>query len=97
MEDVYGLTSNLKVYYCSKGKDSIAGISKDELDVADTTKEIFAAGSNIAKLITWSDDKNLTLEDLKSVKKLEINNTSGIKSLKDLYAFVSLQELTLKI
>lgn len=32
MRDVYGVTRDLKVYYCSTGKDSIMGIEIDELD-----------------------------------------------------------------
>ena len=95
MEDIYGVTNDLKVYYCSNGKDSITGIGKDNLDTADSTKEIFAAGSDIAKLITGKDDKNLTLEDLKSVKQLTIDSSSGINNLKDIYALPSLKELTL--
>ena len=95
MKDVYGVTSNLKVYYCPNGKNTIEGISIAELDVADSTKEIFEAGSNMAKLITGSDEKNVTLEDTKSVKNLTINASSGISDLRDLYAMVSLQELTL--
>lgn len=32
MKDVYGVTKDLKVYYCSTGKDSIMGITVDQLD-----------------------------------------------------------------
>ena len=32
MKDVYGVTKDLKVYYCSTGKDSIMGITVEELD-----------------------------------------------------------------
>ena len=96
MKDVYGVTSNLKVYYCPDGKNSIEGVNISELDLADSTKEIFAAGSNMAKLITGSDEKNVTLEDTKTIKKITINKESGITSLKDMYAFPSLEEVILE-
>ncbi len=96
MKDVYGVTSNLKVYYCPNGKNTIEGISIAELDVADSTKEIFEAGSNMAKLITGSDEKNVTLEDTKIVKKLTINKENGITSMKDMYALPSLEEVILE-
>ncbi|MBO5398064.1 MAG: hypothetical protein J6A36_03950 [Clostridia bacterium] len=95
LKDVYGVTSDLKVYYCPNGKDSIVGIDKENLDKVDLTKEIFAAGSNMAKAITGNEDSAVTLENLKSVSNLTIDNTSGISSLKDLYALVSLKDLTL--
>lgn len=95
LNDVYGVTSDLKVYYCKNGKNSIIGISKEDLEIADSTKEIFEAGSSMAKLITGENGTSVTLEDLKQVKKLVINNESNINDLKDFYALASLQELTL--
>ena len=95
LNDVYGVTSDLKVYYCRNGKNSIIGISKEDLEIADSTKEIFEAGSSMAKLITGENGTSVTLEDLKQVKNLVINNESNIKDLKDFYALASLQELTL--
>lgn len=92
MIDVYGVTKDLKVYYCRNGKDSINGVV---LDKADTSKEIFAAGSPMAKLINGTDTKNLTLEDLKSVKNLTIENNQ-VTDFKNFYALVSLQKLTIK-
>ena len=96
MEDIYGITSDLRVYYCSSGKDSITGVVIEDLDIADSTKEVFDAGSNMAELITGTPDTAVTLEDLKKVKKLTIDSTSGITNLLDLYTLVSLQELTLE-
>ena len=50
----------------------------------------------MAKLITGNDDEAVTLAKIKSVKKLTIDNTSQMNSLKDLYNLVSLEELILK-
>ena len=96
MQDVYGVTNDLKVYYCNNGKNSILGISENELDTVNENKEILSAGSSLAKLITGNDNEAVTLAKIKSVKKLTIDNTSQMNSLKDLYNLVSLEELILK-
>ena len=96
MNDVYGVTSNLKVYYSKNGKDNMLGISSQELDNEDPNREIYPAGSAYAKLITGVDDKNVTAKDVKSIKSLTIDSSSGINSFKELYNLTSLQEITLK-
>ena len=69
MNDVYGVTGNLQVYYCSGGKDSILGISADELDKDNPLREIFSADSEFAKLINGEgNSKVVTAEDIKKVK-----------------------------
>ena len=94
--DVYGVTANLKVYYSNSGKDSILGVSKDDLEKENPLREVFQAGSEMAKLITGKDDTAVTIQDLKSVKTLTIDSTSGITNLSELYNLTSLQELNLK-
>ena len=95
MNDVYGVTGNLEVYYCASGKDSILGISEDDLDRDDPLREVLPAGSSIAKLITGDSNKGLTAEDIKSVKTLTIDSTSGVSNLEELYVLTSLEELIL--
>ncbi len=95
MNDVYGVTGNLEVYYCASGKDSILGISEDDLDKDDPLREVLPAGSSIAKLITGDSNKGLTAEDIKSVKTLTIDSTSGVSNLEELYVLTSLEELIL--
>ena len=92
--DVYGVTTNLKVYY-SDGNNML-GISKENLEKDNPLREIFEAGSNIAKIITGSAEKNVTLQDIKSVKTLTLEGNSGISNLSDLYNLTSLTELKLK-
>ena len=96
MNDVYGVTSNLQVYYCKDGRDSILGISFEELDIENPDREIFSAGSNLAKLIKGNSESNVTAKDIKSVKKLTIDASLGIDNFKDFYNLTSLQELYLK-
>ena len=94
LNDVYGVTTNLKVYY-SDGNNML-GISKEHLEKDNPLREIFEAGSSIAKIITGSAEKNVTLQDIKSVKTLTLEGNSGISNLSDLYNLTSLTELKLK-
>ena len=95
MNDVYGVTGNLQVYYCSAGKDSILGINAEELDKDNPLREIFSADSDFAKLINGEDSNEVvTAEDIKKVKELEIDNST--LDLSQLYNFTSLQKLSLK-
>ena len=90
--DVYGVTSDLKVYYCSSGKDSIFGIDSSQLDIDDKDREVFAAGSSFSKLI--KNGEKVTVQDVKKVTTIDINGNSGV-SLTDLYNLTSLKKLTL--
>ncbi len=73
LEDVYGVTTNLKVYYCGEGKDSILGISKEDLDKDNPLRIISEAGSPFATLITGNSEEVLNAEKCKSVKDITIN------------------------
>lgn len=94
LTDVYGVTGNLKVYY-SYGDGTFLGInSSDELD-NDSTGRIVLSSSNQLAGIIKSDGTDVTLEDAQKVKKLTIDENSGITSLQDIYVLGSLQSLTL--
>ncbi len=95
MIDVYGVTSNLKVYYSNNGIENLKGISESELDLDNPARLVFSAGSNYAKLITGDNTSSLNANDCKSIKALTINSDDGINNLKDLYNFPSLEEITL--
>ena len=94
--DVYGVTSNLKVYYCSDGKESIKGIAYDELEDDNPDRIVLEPGSELAKIITGDSSKSVSANEIKSVKSLTIDSTTGLTSLKDLYNLTSLEELKLK-
>lgn len=97
LNDVYGITSDLKVYYSSGSGNALIGITKDELDIDDPFREVFAAGSSYSNLINMGDSsKNVTAEEIKKVKDLKISSDSGITSLDELSNFISLQSLTLE-
>ena len=94
--DVYGVTPDLKVYYCSDGKESIKGIMYDKLENDNPNRVVLEAGNELAKIITGDSSKNVTAKEIKSVKSLTIDNTAGITTLKNLYNLTSLEELKLK-
>ena len=106
LNDVYGVTKDLKVYYCSNGFDSIYGIKKEELDNDDKDRKVFSKEENsyIYKLLEKYDGKGnadnkdgvLSADELKSAKSLTITGEDGITSLKDLYNLLNLQQLILE-
>ena len=91
MNDVYGVTKDLRVYYCSKGKDTLLGTANTDLD--NPVREVFEAGSSLAKLINRNDTDNVTAEDLKNVKELTITPEDGITSFEEFYNFPSLERI----
>ena len=46
LNDVYGVTSDLQVYYCSEGTDTIMGITTDELNSDNPLREVFNSTNN---------------------------------------------------
>ena len=93
LSDVYGITSDLKVYYCKNGKDSILGINSDELDNDDPSRIIFKEGTEWSNLI--SNGKQVTASDIKSIKTISIDSNSKITSLKEIYNLSNLREISL--
>ncbi len=99
LNDVYGVTSNLKVYYCSRGADSMKGLAKENLDNDNPKRVVFETDSSMLGVLKDYDndgDGIITAEETKQVKKLTISSDAGITSLSDLYNLTNLQELTLE-
>ena len=100
LEDVYGVTSNLKVYYCSEGKSSILGISEEELDEDLPTRTVIdnintGIGSILAQYDTDRDGK-LSSQEISGVKEITITKESGLNNLSDIYNLYSLEKLILE-
>ena len=95
-EDVWGVTEDLRVYYCSSGLNSIDGVALENLSKENGDDIVFEKGSNYAKLITGNADSEVTKSDLRSIQSLKIDASSGISNLNDLYNFASLKEITLE-
>ena len=105
LNDVYGVTSDLKVYYCSNGTDTILGASKEAIDSDNPLRKVYTETDNSAiyGLLSDYDTENsegnkdgvLTAEELKSVTTLTINPSSGITDFSSFYNLISLKELVL--
>jgi len=99
-KDVYGVTSDLKVYYCKNGVDTILGVTVDELEMDNPLKEAYEAGSGLATLITGRDDKGVTNQQLKSVTTMTFDSTTDPETirefLKEAKNFVNLSTVTFK-
>ena len=93
MNDVYGVTGNLKVYYSNK--NNIYGINKEDLDLDNPAREVLPAGNSLSKLITGDLNQKLTADNAKKVSELIIDENSGITNLNDLYVLTSLKKITL--
>ena len=99
LNDVYGVTNDLKVYYCSNGKDSIYGQAKENLDKDNPQRAVFTNESPLMGAISSYDldgDGTITAEEVKSIKELEINKNTDVNDLSSLYNMVSLEKLTIK-
>ena len=105
LNDVYGVTSDLKVYYCSNGTDTILGASKEAIDSDNPLRKVYTETDNSAiyGLLSDYDTENsegnkdgvLTAEELKSVTTLTIDSTLGITDFSSFYNLISLKSLTL--
>ncbi len=96
LNDVYGVTSNLKVYYCQNGKDTILGISKENLDSDNPNRVVFDENSEINNILGQYDsneDGKIDAQEIKTIKELTITENSGISNFKDLYNLTSLQKI----
>ena len=88
-DDIYGVTSDLRVFYCSSGTDTRIGAT-------DTAQE-----TNLEKVVISADDpwssalgynRDITLSDLRSQKDITVT-TDGL-DLNQLIYFGSLEKIT---
>ena len=88
--DVYGVTTDLKVFYCSSGNESRIG-------AVDTAREINLNKVVIPKTDTWAiamgDEDGITYNEFRSVTALRINQ-NGL-DLSNLMYYPSVKDVTL--
>ena len=99
LNDVYGVTSNLKVYYCSNGKSTIMGESTENLDKDNPARTVLDTNSNLGKTLVEYDvdgDGKISSQEVRAVKELTLNSESGITSLDGISNLISLETLTLE-
>ena len=101
LNDVYGVTKDLKVYYSARSGENIFALNGSlELDNDNLQRKVFDGKGEdgyYGTLSNYDIDKNgeLSLEEAKSIKSLTVNSESDIKSFSDLYNLVSLQKLVI--
>ncbi len=96
--DVYGVTNDLKVFYCSNGLESSQGANYFLSESYDSGKVLYNSDSSLSKAIseTYGEPaKNLTLKDLLSITELTIAPSSNISDLNSLADLQNLEKLTL--
>jgi len=93
--DVWGISENLKVYYCENGINTMDGVNLADLGKENGSDIAFAAGSNYAKLLSGNGTTNITKAELRGQPYLTIDSSSGITDLNELYNFTGLSTLTL--
>ena len=89
-DDVYGITSDLKVYYCSNGSDTRIGAADNAVESDLASRVVINASDKWSNVLGYNRD--VTLEDLRS--QTELNITENNLDLKKLAFFGSLQKIT---
>ena len=97
LNDVYGVNSELKVYYCSEGLDTIQNLAKEDIDDAKERDVFTDLGNNgLGKLLSSYDankDGKIQSTEISSIKELELTQDTD---LKDIYNLYSLEKLVIK-
>ena len=93
-KDVYGITADLKVYYCSDGFSSAIGINQSDFNEDNPLRVIFDSNSKLGNLI-MGEAEICTAQTVKAVKELTIDENSGINDFSEFYNLTSLNKLTL--
>ena len=101
LNDVYGITSDLKVYYSQYEGSELLALSNIELDNDDGERKIFEISESdgyydALKKYDKNGDDILSAEEVKSVRELTIGEDSTITSLEQLYNLIALEKLTIE-
>ena len=107
MNDVYGVTSDLRVYYCPDGQNTILKIALKDLDKDNPDKGVFSNNSENATelqkamygfLIKYDtdDDGILSAREIKAVTSLTITPEDKINSFSEFYYLTNLSTLKLQ-
>ena len=105
LQDVYGITSDLKVYYCKSGSENIMGNAEDlqidpetPLNKINNNAELKSAiSSALAEIGITVGEKGVTVGNVTNLKSLTLDGTkSHITNLNGISELIVLQELILK-
>ena len=92
--DIYGITSDLKVYYCGSSSDSRIGATDESLKAELLSKPISGMSAGSAWAETLGLDRDVTYKDLLGVDEITITNSN--LDLKLMYNLGSLKKITFK-
>ena len=98
-KDVYGVTDDLKVFYCQDGILSSIGANYLDCEILDCSKVIQEKGSVASKALAEtlsSQEKDLTITDLRIISELVVSDKIGANDLGFLIDMPNLKKLTLK-
>ena len=95
-QDVYGVTSDLQVYYCNNGTDTILGLTVEDLDKDSPLEIAYDEESLLSKVVNGTNaegkaNEALSEQDLKSIKTLTINTTEKLALLSEFIKLPTLQ------
>lgn len=106
LKDVYGVTSDLKVYYSLNGKSELLGMSTNDLDLDNPNRTVFSGNEyasntsknmyNLIKSYDLDGNQEISASEVRQIRTLELTAESGISSLLELHNFVNLNNLKLK-
>ena len=87
LQDVYGITSDLRVYYCQNGFETIVGLNMSDINKDSPDIIAYNKDSLLAKMVNGGTS-DLTNQSLKNIKSLTIDSNDELPVLntfKDLY------------
>ena len=103
--DVYGITSDLRVYYCSNGTDTVLGTMEDKNIDPNIPVQKLNNDAEMKKAITEAlakqgiivGENGITTGNVATIKELELDGSKyNVKSLSALSELNALQKLELK-
>ena len=99
LTDVYGVTNDLQVYYCSEGLQTAKGADYTDASFLDGTKVVYDSSSGVSKAIAETlgiESSSQTLSSLRSNQEMVVSDASGLTSLEFFYDMPNVKKLTLK-
>ena len=99
LNDVYGVTSDLQVYYCSNGIDTIIGKSASDLDKDNPNRTVLETSSVLGKVLeSYDNDGNgkISVQEAKAIKQVTLDKNSSISSLEGIENLLSLEKIVIQ-
>ena len=96
-KDVYGITSDLNVFYCSDGVDTILGASLEDLDLDNPLEDAYSKDSILSQIVNGEGtEEGLSYQDLKAITELTIDTNEKVAVLNEFSQLLNLKTVTLK-